>query len=549
MNRLVSSILMLVMITSVSAQDINRYFVYFVDKQGDNYPFTISNPAEFLTQKSIDRRNKQGITINESDLPVNPTYVDNLKATGAEVYFSSRWMNGALVQMDTDLLNSVVGLSFVDSIALIAEGARLDAKDDEIEVPTSFEEPSTMSGDSDIQLSMINADRMHTDNVKGQGMLIAVLDNGYRGVNQFSPFQHLWENQKILATKDFVQNTNNVFQFGEHGTSVLSIIGAKYETDSTNMYGIAYEADFILCITEEGGSEDRIEEYNWLLGAEYADSLGADVINSSLGYKTFDIEDHDYILEDLDGETAISSIAATMAASKGIVVAISAGNSGSSSNPEKRLINHPSDADGILTVGSVRVDFSKSSFSSVGPTSDGRMKPEIAAFGDGTAVVRGDGDIERGGGTSFASPLIAGFAACIWQLNPAWTSSEVMEAIKDSGHRSSNPDNQLGYGVPNYTYIIDGKTLNISNILDDKVYAYPNPFSGDTLFIRSGGKLKKGLEVKMLDSQGKEVLNRKFTYKETKKDLELIIENSQQGVYYLFLQSGKNKKVVKLINF
>jgi serine protease AprX len=549
MNKILCLTLLFFFSLSSIAQNINRYFVYFTDKEGDNYPYSISNPSAFLTQKSIDRRNKQGIIVNRSDLPVHPNYMDGLRTAGAEVYFSSRWMNGALIQMDESQYVSIQSLSYVDSVALIAEDSRLGASSQSPSDPTEFSEPPLMNGDSDVQLIMLNADRMHAENVKGQNMLIAVLDNGYNGVNEFSPFQHLWENDRIIATKDFVQNSGNVFQFGEHGTSVLSIIGAKYETDSTDFYGVAYEASFVLCVTEEGGSEDRVEEYNWLLGAEFADSLGADVINSSLGYKTFDIPEHNYAIEDLDGETAISTIAATMAAKKGMIVAISAGNSGRSAKAEARLINHPSDAEGILTVGSAKVDFSKSDFSSIGPTSDGRMKPEIAAFGDATAIVRGDGAISRGSGTSFASPLIAGFAACIWQINPDWTSQQVIEALKTSAHKASSPDNLVGYGVPNYTYVIEGKTLNVANVFDDKVYAYPNPFRGDTLFLRSGGKLKKGLAVKIIDAQGKEVFNREYSYKETKEDIELTIKNSQQGVYYLFLQSGKEKKVVKLINF
>lgn len=549
MNRIISSMLMLVLFSSISAQDINRYFVYFTDKQGDNYPYTVSNPSEFLTQKSIDRRSKQGISVNESDLPVNPTYLTDLKNTGAEVYFSSRWMNGALIQMDTSLTETIRGLSFVDSLTIIAEKERLVQNSIKPADPTSFEIPTSMEGDSDIQLLMLGADHMHADNLKGQNMLIAVLDNGFRGVNQFSPFQHMWENDRIVATKDFVQNSGNVFQFGEHGTSVLSIIGAKFETDTTNYYGIAYEANYILCVTEEGGSEDRIEEYNWLLGAEYADSLGADVINSSLGYKTFDIEDHDYTIDDIDGKTAVSSLAATMAANKGMVIVVSAGNSGSSANPEKRFINHPSDADRILTVGSVRVDFSRSSFSSIGPTSDGRTKPDVAAFGDATAVVRGNGSISRGSGTSFASPLIAGFAACIWQLNPNRRYNEVIAAIKASGHQASSPDNLLGWGVPNYSQAKDVKALNVTDILENKITFYPNPFRGDTLYLHSEGKIRKGLTIKILDSQGKEVFYQEFSARDTKEDLELTIENSQPGVYYLFLQSGKESKAIKLINF
>ncbi|MFK7952505.1 MAG: S8 family serine peptidase [Ekhidna sp.] len=549
MNKVIVFLTLLVLCLSASSQEVNRYFAYFTDKEGADYPYNISSPEEFLTLKAIERRNKQGISINESDLPVNPAYTQSLKEAGAEVYFSSKWMNGALIQMDADLFTSIQGLSFIDSLTIIAEDKRLVSPSASPSIPTSFTDPSSMNGNSDIQLLMLGADHMHSDNVKGQGMLIAVLDNGYRGVNEYSPFKHLWENDRIVATKDFVQNSGNVFQFGDHGTSVLSIMGAKYETETDSLYGIAYESNYILCITEEGGSEDRIEEYNWLLGAEYADSLGADVINSSLGYKTFDIEEHDYTIKDLNGKTAISSLAATMAANKGIVVVVSAGNSGDSNNSERRLINHPSDADQILTVGSVRVDFSRSGFSSIGSTIDGRIKPDVAAFGDATAVVRGNGSISRGSGTSFASPLIAGFAACIWQANPDRNYNEIITAIKNSGHQASEPDNLLGWGVPNYSQAKDVKVLNVTDILANKITFYPNPFTGDKLYLHAEGKIKRGISVKILDAQGQEVFYKEYSAKDTKKDIELTIENSQPGVYYLFLQSGKETKAIKLINF
>ncbi|WP_425391511.1 S8 family serine peptidase [Ekhidna sp.] len=532
----------------VAQSQINRYFIYFTDKAGENYPYSISNPEEFLTQRAIERREKQEISIKEDDLPVSPEYVQGLRDAGIDVYFTSRWMNGALVNADTSLLDDVSQLSFVDSIAWIADTTRLSAEKSIPDYPDSFDPPTSQSGDSDIQLIMLGADTMHEDDIKGQGMLIAVLDNGFTGVNRFTPFHHVWENNRIIATKDFVENSGDVFQFGDHGTSVFSIIAANYTSTDGDLIGIAPEAEYILCVTEEGGSEDRVEEYNWLLGAEFADSLGADVINASLGYNTFDITEHDYSKEDLDGKTAIVSIAAETAAKKGMVVVTSAGNSGRR-NPPGNLINHPADADRILAVGSVDPNFERSAFSSVGPTADGRIKPDIAAFGDGTAVMSGNGSIERGGGTSFASPLIAGFAACIWQMNPERTANEVIAAIKNSGHLDSNPDNLLGWGVPNYMYAKDVKALNITDILEDKVTIYPNPFIGDTLYLLTDGKFNTGMTIKILDPKGSLIFNQEFKKKEIKENMELKIDSSQQGVYFLFLQTGNSQKIVKLINF
>lgn len=527
---------------------VNRYFIYFADKSGDNYPYSISNPNEFLTQRAIDRRSRQGISIKESDLPVNPEYVQDLKNEGIEVFFTSRWMNGALVNANTTLLKNVAQLAFVDSIALIADTTVLSYEKNIPADPISFDPPVSQEGDSNIQLGMLGAFYMHADNIKGQGMLIAVLDNGFTGINKFSPFQHIWEDDRIIATKDFVQNSGNVFQYGDHGTSVFSIIASNYESPEGDLIGIAPGADYILCVTEEGGSEDRVEEYNWLLGAEFADSLGADVLNASLGYNTFDIPEHDYSKEDLDGRTAVISIAAEMAAKTGMIIVTSAGNSGRR-NPPGNLISHPADADRILTVASVTPNFERSEFSSVGPTADGRIKPDVAAFGDGTAVMRGNGAIERGGGTSFASPLIAGFAACIWQANPDRTYNEVIAAIKNSGHQDHNPDNLLGWGVPNYVYAKDVKALNVNDILEDKVTFYPNPFRGDTLFLITDGEFKEGMQIKILDPKGSLIFNQDFKRKDIKENMELTIDGSQQGVYFLFLQIGNNQKIVKLLNF
>ena len=531
-----------------SQSQVNRYFIYFTDKSGDSYPYSISNPEAFLTQRAIDRRVNQGISITEEDLPVSPTYVQGLKDAGIDVFFTSRWMNGALVNADTTLLDEVSQLAFVDSIAWVADTTRLSYEKNIPSDPEAFDPPVSVGGNSDIQLVMLGADKMHEDNIKGQGMLIAVLDNGFTGVNQFTPFQHLWENDRIVATKDFVENSGNVFQFGDHGTSVFSIIASNFTSSEGDLIGIAPEADFILCVTEEGGSEDRVEEYNWLLGAEFADSLGADVINASLGYSTFDIPEHDYTKEDLDGKTAIVSIAAEMAAKKGMVVVTSAGNSGRRT-PPGNLISHPADASRILAVGSVDPNFERSDFSSVGPTTDGRIKPDVSAFGDGTAVIRGNGAIERGGGTSFASPLIAGFAACIWQMNPDRKYNEVIAAIKNSGHLDGSPDNMLGWGVPNYIYAKDVKALNINDILEDKVTFYPNPFVGDTLYLITKGKFKEGMQIRILDPKGSLVFNKEFKRKDIKENMELTIDGSQQGVYFLFLQTGNSQKIVKLINF
>lgn len=526
---------------------VNRYFIYFADKADNNYPYSLSDPSSFLTQRAIERRTKQGIDIQESDLPVSPSYLSQLRSAGAEVFFSSRWLNGALVNADTSLISTLESLSFVDSIAWIAGGTSLSFEKTSWAAPDSFSDPLSISGDSDIQLKMLGADHMHSDSISGQGMLIAVLDNGFSGVDRYAPFQHIWEENRIIAFKDFVKNSGSVFSTGTHGTSVFSIIASKYDKENGYLYGIAPDASFILCTTEDNQAENTIEEYNWVLGAEFADSLGADVINTSLGYRLFDIPDHNYSFEDLDGETTVISRGAEMAANKGMIVVLSAGNEGNGSS--YRNITAPADADGVLTVGSVDQFFERSSFSSIGNTFDGRIKPDVSAFGSATAVVQGNGRISRGSGTSYAAPLIAGFAAGVWQVNPDWTSKEVIRAIKNAGHRAYAPDSLIGYGVPSYTYAIDGKALNVADILKDKVTVYPNPFRGDTLYFLTKGEFDKGMNIKILDPNGKLVFQKDFKKRQIKNRMDIQFESQVKGVYFLFLETGDAQKIVKLINF
>ncbi len=532
------------------AQEQDRYFIYFKNKGAATNTYALNAPEAFLGQRALDRRMKEGITVDSTDLPVNSSYAEQVSATGADVFFASKWLNGILIQATAADINQIKSLAFVDSVRLVAAGTRLVKTPDTVEEPTSFDPPAEILGDTDIQLMMLGADLMHEDDLLGQGIQVAVFDNGFTGVNRYSPFEHLWANEQIVATKDFVENSGNVYQFGSHGTSVFSIIGARYANDTMAYTGIANGADFILCVTEDNQGENTLEEYNWVFAAEYADSIGVDIINSSLGYRTFDIEAHDYSFDDLDGNTSIITRAVEMAASKGILVATSAGNSGRRSAPGN-LISHPGDADSVLVVASVDPDFTRSEFSSVGPTIDGRTKPDIAAFGNGTAVVRGNGDIERGGGTSFASPLIAGFAAGILQANPEWTSQDVIRAITNSGHKSLQPDSLLGYGVPNYSYAVTGeaRSLSVEDILEERVTIYPNPFTGNSLNIRFSEAFASDLSIRVVDANGKLLFSKEFAQEEIATEMKLTLDSIQQGLYYLFLQTESTQRVVKLINF
>ncbi|WP_258104955.1 S8 family peptidase [Marinoscillum sp. MHG1-6] len=538
-SRLLSLIVITIIGFAAQAQT-NRYMVFFADK--DTASYSVNEPQVFLSARAIERRTKQQIDISAEDFPVNGVYTDSLMSLGADVYFTTKWMNGALVQMDQSLVSTILGKGFVTKVEYIAPGAILSHTQEEATIPGTFEAPTLTGKTSELQLAKLNAHVMHEDGYRGEGMLIAVLDNGFIGANQFEPFGHIYTEDRLLATKDFVTNSGNVFQLGGHGTQVLSCIGADF--GDSIMIGTAPKASYVLCITEASG-EYRVEEYNWLIAAEFADSIGVDVINSSLGYSTFDDPTMDYTTNDLDGSTTVVTQAANFAASRGIIVVTSAGNEGTSS---WKKITAPGDAFDVLTVGSVNSIGSHTAFSSVGPTVDGRIKPDVCALGDPATVVYADGKINGGGGTSFASPQVAGFAACIWQANPDWSYKTVISAIKNSASNALSPDIELGYGVPNYRIAVVNGTLSYAQLVKSEVKVYPNPFKGNQVTIDfMGAQLNQPLQIEVQNLEGKTIFKQRLTDRNLPDKIDIEFEANESGVYLLSLQGRRLNKLIKLI--
>jgi subtilisin family serine protease len=318
-------------------------------------------------------------------------------------------------------------------------------------------------GDAYNQLEMLGGNKLHREGYTGEGMTIAVIDAGFYKVDELAVFSDL-QNQ-ILSTYDFVDGNSNVYDDHTHGMMVLSTMGGKGE-----MTGTAPEANYILLRTEDVFSENLIEEYMWVCAAEYADSAGADIINSSLGYTTFDdaLQNHTY--EDMDGETAPISIGAGIAFSKGIIVVNSAGNSGNSS---WNFIGAPADNFDVLSVGAVDENEEFASFSSYGPNADGALKPNVVAQGKNTVIISSSDTVRTGSGTSFSSPITAGMVACLWGAQPNQTPETVKDAIYKSADRYLNPDNQFGYGVPDYfsayQILASNLTIPIESSLDNDV--------------------------------------------------------------------------------
>lgn len=518
------------------AQD--RFMVFFTDKENSEY--SIDNPEEFLSTRSIERKERFGIEITTEDLPVVQSYVQGLMDTGADVYFTSRWFNSALVQMDQNRVSAIESLAFVDRVEYIARGVKLTRSDSRIDV-SDFQEVTYDLASSQKQNAMMNVDDMHIQGFRGKDIIIAVFDGGFLGVNQYQPFENIFNENRFIAGKDFVYNTDNPFQYHDHGTKVLSCIGAEYG-DYT---GTAPKASFVLAVTEDVRSEYRIEEYNWLLAAEFADSIGADIIHSSVGYSVFSDAEMNYSYDDLDGSTAVITRAANEVVERGMVVVTSAGNEGQSS---WQYITAPADARNILAVGSIREDYTLSGFSSKGPTADGRLKPEVVAQGSKTAIINSQGMIVDGNGTSYAAPLVAGLVAGVWQTNPDWTNIEVVNAIKLTASRATSPDTLFGYGVPDYIEAAVGRVLSISDIINDQIKVYPNPFRDNRIWIDlSQPQDIYPLNIQVFDVRGSVILEDQVqNYREK---IELNIPSSDPGTYFLRLEGKSFSKSVKLIKY
>ena len=439
-------------VSPLFAQNSKRYLVYLKNKE--NSPYSIQKPEEFLSARAINRRKNQDIKITTRDLPVNPNYLEAITNTGAKIWYSSKWMNAVLIESDQNTLLSVQSLDFVKPDVLLVskikaakpslDNPKAESSEDEKIPETLVIESEKYYGDSYTQVRMLGADQMHQMGFRGKDMLIGIFDSGFINAHKVSFLKHLFDNQRITYTYDFVENEPNVFDDGSHGLQVLSTIAA-YKPGA--LIGTAPEASFCLFRTEDPSSEYRIEEVNWLMAAEKADSAGVDVINSSLGYTTFSDSSMDYEYDLLDGNSTFVTKAADLAAATGMLVVTSAGNEG---NNSWGYVGAPADADSVLSVGAVSPSRKYVDFSSKGPTKDGRIRPNVSALGLATIVGSTRGQITLASGTSFASPLICGLAAGFWQAHPELSNMEVIDILQKSSTQADNPDNFLGYGIPDF---------------------------------------------------------------------------------------------------
>jgi serine protease AprX len=555
MKNWVSFIVFVLMCGEITAQD-NRYLIVLTDKA--NSKFSIKQPNTFLSSKAIARRVRYGIPIDGSDLPVHQAYIDSLRGAGEVTILSaSKWLNQVMIfTTDTAALRKISGFPFVKKAGpLNARQAMVIAdqvSNKTMENVTAQVANSTARvaenvfnyGQSYNQVRIHNGEYLHNKGFTGKGITIAVLDGGFLNFQTIKAFDSVRINNQILGTWDFVANNAEVNEDHPHGMNCFSIMAAN---EPGKLVGTAPKASYYLYRTEDVFSETPVEEHNWVVAAEKADSAGADMISSSLGYYEFDDPSKSHTYADMNGDKTVVTRGADMAAQKGMIVCNSAGNSG---NSAWKYIIAPSDGDSVLAVGAVNKDSIPGSFSSYGPSADGRVKPDVASVGVNTWVINSDGSLASGSGTSFSNPNIAGLIACLWQAFPEFSNMDIIDAVKRSSHKYANPDTRMGYGIPDMQKAYDMLMLKRQEriIADNWVKAYPNPIVSYTNI------LVKAQETGELITQLSDMNGR--VYQTTKQTVqqglfyEIRIDNLGKlaaGSYNVRVVNGQSTSTIRLV--
>ena len=450
--------LLLYFVNFESEAQVSRYLIKLKDKGGS--PFSIGSPQAYLSQRAIDRRTRYSISIDSTDLPVTPNYVSQISGVANVTIINvSKWLNSVSIQTtDPSAVTTISGFSFVQSIDQLAlrtsqERNSFNQKNQPEETdfapwslrPSGIDANYFNYGSNSLdEIHLHNGEFLHNIGLRGQGMQVAMLDDGFNNYTAFSAFDSINANSQVLGTWDFVAREPTVINDGNHGMSCFSTIGANIPGQYV---GMAPKANFWLFRTEDDASEYPIEEHNWSCGAERADSSGADIISTSLGYTTFDsplgASSHTY--SDMNGNTTMASIAADLAAKKGLLVFAANGNDGSNS---WHYLSAPADGDSVIAVGAVNTSAVVAGFSSYGPSSDGRIKPDVASVGSNALIENAAGNVAFSNGTSFACPKMAGLGTCLWQGFPEYNNIKILHAIQASGNIASTPDDRTGYGIP-----------------------------------------------------------------------------------------------------
>jgi len=530
----------LVLCQYVAFSQIQDAWVYLTDKA--DVQASIDNPNTILTQRAIDRKNAHGVAIDERDVPVNESYISQLKMqTGITVMAKSKWFNAVHVRGTETDINALSGLGFVASIDFadkslnagrtLKQKAKFNVEDSQV---------TFVYGSAQNQVEMINADALHFQDFTGAGMLVAVLDASFTNVNTMVAFQRLRDAGDLLGGYDFVDRTSDVYAFNpsgiSHGTMVLSTMAGFIQDQYV---GTAPDASYYLFRTEDVSSENPVEMSYWVEAAERADSLGVDVINSSLAYKDFDGTNYDYTAAEMNGITAFISKGANIASEKGILVVNSAGNSGPNDGANGGIWA-PADAEGVLTIGAVDAGGTIASFSSRGSDFQSAIKPDVVAQGQGAYVVDKFGSIGAYNGTSFSSPIMAGGVTSLWQALPNTSNAEIMDYVRESASQYTTPDYDYGYGIPDLQLALNiGLSVQEEKTKGFKIF--PNPVN-NILHVKAliGNEQ---LSMTIYNVLGKIVLQKHMTDSANSIDVSAMTS----GLYIIKLQSEHTSRTFKII--
>jgi subtilisin family serine protease len=528
----------------------DRYAVFFNFKPQSGY--TLATPGAYLTAKAISRRGREKIAIDSLDLPVSQKYLLGIAPHAQEYLYSSKWLNAAVIVATSEGVKALQALPYVQRVSFVGKGfipktGNKLLPEQETKAPVTSVHPkwagrelSAQTTPYDFQNQLIGINDMHKAGFTGKGITVAVFDAGFPGMQQAPAFAHLFANKRLLGQLDVVRPWNkDVFKDNQHGTNVASLIVAN---QPEVLVAGAYNAQVILAITEDVATEYPVEELNWVRAAEYADSLGVDVINSSLGYLDFDDPALTYTAAQLDGKTTYVTKGADIAAKKGILVVNSVGNYGAAGSSS---LVAPADAKGILSVGSVSTMSTVSAFSSRGPTGDGRIKPELVAFGQGPVLIRSTGMSASAQGTSFSAPQVAALAAGLWEAKPEWTKEDLLQALITSGSQYKSPENTLGYGIPNFRGALYGSLLDLAEADENSFLLYPNPLIGEELAVIFGQELS--VKIRLVDSVGRIIIENSVFRDSPKSPFRISLTGLPPGLYIVHLQDGKNLTQTKLI--
>lgn len=519
-------------------REYDVYWVSFKDKK--NSPYSIFHPQEYLSARAIERRSRFGISIDESDLPVNPQYLEPILIKGFKIHTTSKWLNGVAIITESASTNpeDLKSFEFIKDVFPI--GFKRKAQTAKPVGPRDYKETyktkDNYYGLGKNQINMLKGEYLHKMGYEGQDMHIAIMDGGFEGMPETPGFDSLFVNGQILGTHDFVEGDDYVFESSSHGRNVASCMVANMPF---LFVGTAPKAKYYLFKTEDVKGEYWIEEYNWVAAIERADQLGVDVVNSSLGYYDFDDNDMDYGYVDIDGKTSAMTKAASIASKKGMLVVTSAGNEG---NGKWKHITVPGDADNVLTVGAVDRDGYHAKFSSYGFEEKSIIKPNVMARG-AIAVVAAKKryDTSYSNGTSFSAPIMAGMVSSLWQAFPEYSNMEIIHTLENHGHYNDKPDNVYGYGVPDFLAVYKSLRKSVVELQAKQRYYYHLTNEKNHLDVfMANVKAYKAL-VSLHNTTGK-LLHQEETLFKTKSDKLLWYqtipnwETLPDGIYFLTIE-------------